>query len=563
MSRGPISMRPFLHVLRVDEQDVVDQVELLEQHGADEAVEVRAGDEAVLGARQWILRACLRIPSAPAPGTDASDGRSRTGGDRAGRDAGRDARRGRSAEALAPGAQRPAKRAGRFSRNAATPSAKSSVADRLPLQPALEVELRLEAVGRALLVQPPGQAERDGRSVGEGAREGARGRHQAGVVDDAVDQPHSSAVGRAASRRAATARGRGRGRPSLGSSQLAPQSGTRPMRRNACRKYADSAATISRPSSRGLMPAPAAGPLTAATIGHSRSRSRRSTGGTASRAWRPRGGCARHRCGVGAAATCRFAPVQNARPAPVSSTQRAPFAGSSIASSARRAPTASRRQRVQHLGVVQRQRRAPSSRARRDAFEVVQGGGHGARAMVTGTRRCYRRPPRRGRPGGAARNAGARPRRPAVRWAHGARLPDRLPAVVRPDRLELVRRFAYALVLPAMRTDLALDWSSAGWLNTANAIGYLGGALLARMLVRRTGNRTLFASAWWSPRPRCSPTGLGPRRGRAVARARAVGGRRRDGVRLRRRAVGQRLSRPAAGARRRRSRSSSPAAAPG
>jgi MFS family permease len=54
-------------------------------------------------------------------------------------------------------------------------------------------------------------------------------------------------------------------------------------------------------------------------------------------------------------------------------------------------------------------------------------------------------------------------------------------------------RFAYALVLPAMRTDLALDWSSAGWLNTANAIGYLGGALLARVLVRRTGNRVLFA----------------------------------------------------------------------
>ena len=55
-------------------------------------------------------------------------------------------------------------------------------------------------------------------------------------------------------------------------------------------------------------------------------------------------------------------------------------------------------------------------------------------------------------------------------------------------------RFAYALVLPSMRADLALDWSSAGWLNTANAIGYLGGALLARMLVRRTGNRVLFAA---------------------------------------------------------------------
>jgi MFS family permease len=55
-------------------------------------------------------------------------------------------------------------------------------------------------------------------------------------------------------------------------------------------------------------------------------------------------------------------------------------------------------------------------------------------------------------------------------------------------------RFAYALVLPSMRADLALDWSSAGWLNTANAIGYLGGALLARMLVRRSGNRALFAA---------------------------------------------------------------------
>ena len=53
-------------------------------------------------------------------------------------------------------------------------------------------------------------------------------------------------------------------------------------------------------------------------------------------------------------------------------------------------------------------------------------------------------------------------------------------------------RFAYALVLPAMRNDLALDWSQAGALNTANAFGYLAGALLARMWVGRTGNRPLF-----------------------------------------------------------------------
>ena len=55
-------------------------------------------------------------------------------------------------------------------------------------------------------------------------------------------------------------------------------------------------------------------------------------------------------------------------------------------------------------------------------------------------------------------------------------------------------RFAYALVLPAMRSDLALNYSQAGALNTANALGYLLGAVLARMLVRQAGNRALFAA---------------------------------------------------------------------
>jgi MFS family permease len=54
-------------------------------------------------------------------------------------------------------------------------------------------------------------------------------------------------------------------------------------------------------------------------------------------------------------------------------------------------------------------------------------------------------------------------------------------------------RFAYALVLPSMRDDLALSYSQAGWLNTANAIGYLAGAVLIRLLVRQTGNRLLFS----------------------------------------------------------------------
>ena len=55
-------------------------------------------------------------------------------------------------------------------------------------------------------------------------------------------------------------------------------------------------------------------------------------------------------------------------------------------------------------------------------------------------------------------------------------------------------RFAYALMLPAMRNDLGWNWSQAGWLNTANAFGYLAGALLARALVDRVGNRALFVA---------------------------------------------------------------------
>jgi MFS family permease len=53
-------------------------------------------------------------------------------------------------------------------------------------------------------------------------------------------------------------------------------------------------------------------------------------------------------------------------------------------------------------------------------------------------------------------------------------------------------RFAYALVLPAMRDDLQLTYSQAGGLNTANAVGYLLGAVLIRLLVRSSGNRLLF-----------------------------------------------------------------------
>ncbi len=55
-------------------------------------------------------------------------------------------------------------------------------------------------------------------------------------------------------------------------------------------------------------------------------------------------------------------------------------------------------------------------------------------------------------------------------------------------------RFAYALLLPAMRNDLHWSYAQAGTINTVNAFGYLLGALLVRWLIPRTGNRALFAA---------------------------------------------------------------------
>jgi predicted MFS family arabinose efflux permease len=53
-------------------------------------------------------------------------------------------------------------------------------------------------------------------------------------------------------------------------------------------------------------------------------------------------------------------------------------------------------------------------------------------------------------------------------------------------------RFAYALVLPAMRTSLGWSFATAGAMNTANALGYLAGAPLAGALAKRFGERRLF-----------------------------------------------------------------------
>jgi predicted MFS family arabinose efflux permease len=55
-------------------------------------------------------------------------------------------------------------------------------------------------------------------------------------------------------------------------------------------------------------------------------------------------------------------------------------------------------------------------------------------------------------------------------------------------------RFGYALILPAMQSDLNLSYVQAGWLNTANSLGYLCGALLTLFTVARVGNRRLFTA---------------------------------------------------------------------
>jgi predicted MFS family arabinose efflux permease len=53
-------------------------------------------------------------------------------------------------------------------------------------------------------------------------------------------------------------------------------------------------------------------------------------------------------------------------------------------------------------------------------------------------------------------------------------------------------RFSYGLVLPAMREDLGWTFAEAGWFNSANGFGYLAGALLTGVLVRRFGTGAVF-----------------------------------------------------------------------
>ena len=57
-----------------------------------------------------------------------------------------------------------------------------------------------------------------------------------------------------------------------------------------------------------------------------------------------------------------------------------------------------------------------------------------------------------------------------------------------------VTRFAYGLLLPAMRDDLGWTYTLAGAMNTANAVGYLIGALATPRLLHRVGPSVLLWS---------------------------------------------------------------------
>lgn len=71
-------------------------------------------------------------------------------------------------------------------------------------------------------------------------------------------------------------------------------------------------------------------------------------------------------------------------------------------------------------------------------------------------------------------------------------------------------RFAYALLLPAMRTDLAWNYTQAGWLNTANALGYVVGAVSGYLLLRRYRPSILFGWGLWLTVISLGVTGLHP-----------------------------------------------------
>ena len=64
-------------------------------------------------------------------------------------------------------------------------------------------------------------------------------------------------------------------------------------------------------------------------------------------------------------------------------------------------------------------------------------------------------------------------------------------------------RFAYGLILPAMKSEMAWTYAQAGWLNTANALGYIVGAVIT-MLFDRASLAHAFVCLWADHHHHCA-----------------------------------------------------------
>ena len=84
-------------------------------------------------------------------------------------------------------------------------------------------------------------------------------------------------------------------------------------------------------------------------------------------------------------------------------------------------------------------------------------------------------------------------------------------------------RFSYALLLPPMKSDLGWSFAQAGAMNTANALGYLLGALAFPRLSRRWSAGALFVGGCVATALLMAITGLSSDTGALLAQRVATG----------------------------------------
>lgn len=133
-------------------------------------------------------------------------------------------------------------------------------------------------------------------------------------------------------------------------------------------------------------------------------------------------------------------------------------------------------------------------------YLTAAAGGPAKGDMETGTRR-----PARLRPGAYLSHFVGRskrgPKSAPASPSTGAEPPNQMHRLMLAVGLSLgsaialgLTRFSYALLLPAMKTGLGWSFAQAGAMNTANALGYLVGALAFPRLSRRWSVGALFVA---------------------------------------------------------------------